>query len=619
MGLYYNKKLVETITFTAAMAAGEYTMKIAVLSSFTTSLFWFRVDMMLSFRQAGYEVLAVGDGSEAEWGQKFADLGIRYRQIPVSRNGTNPLRDLKTLAALVKLLREEKPDKIFAYQAKTVIYGGIAARLNGIRAFYPLIAGVGSVFSCLEDMFTKGNRRWRYAFTNCTHCGPRFTITRHLPYDRPQTSMAPFVMCEHCQAEYDDPLDRRFHAQPNACPECGPLLRLTLADRQVLDGDPIVRAVGMIRDGLIVAVKGLGGFHLVCDARNAKAVARLRERKRRYEKPLAIMVANLPSAKAVANVDVAGERLLTSVSRPIVLLPKKAGVELEGIAPFMSDYGVMLPYTPVHWLLFHELAGCPEGVDWTKNQVIEHALVMTSANPGGEPLVIDNDEAYERLENIADAWLLHDRDILIRCDDSVVRMIDDSPVFIRRARGYAPDGVRINQSMPSILACGAYLKNAAALSRGQEVFLTQHIGDLDNRVTCEALDEAIDHLQSILEISPEVLVSDCHPDFYSTRLAKAIAERLDKPLISIYHHAAHVGAVMAEYARTEPTLGLALDGVGMGPDGAIWGGELLLVDAQGFNRLGAMRPLPLPGGDRAAKEPRRMAAAVLTLLGRSFV
>lgn len=479
-----------------------------------------------------------------------------------------------------------------------------------------ITADAATCDSCLEDMFTKGNRRWRYAFTNCTHCGPRFTITRHLPYDRPQTSMAPFVMCEHCQAEYDDPFDRRFHAQPNACPECGPLLRLTLADRQVLDGDPIVRAVGMIRDGLIVAVKGLGGFHLVCDARNAKAVARLRERKHRYEKPLAIMVANLPSAKAVANVDVAGERLLTSVSRPIVLLPKKAGVELEGIAPFMSDYGVMLPYTPVHWLLFHELAGCPEGVDWTKNQVVEHALVMTSANPGGEPLVIDNDEAYERLENIADAWLLHDRDILIRCDDSVVRMIDDSPVFIRRARGYAPDGVRINQSMPSILACGAYLKNAAALSRGQEIFLTQHIGDLDNRVTCEALDEAIDHLQSILEISPEVLVSDCHPDFYSTRLAKAIAERLDKPLISIYHHAAHVGAVMAEYARTEPTLGLALDGVGMGPDGAIWGGELLLVDAQGFNRLGAMRPLPLPGGDRAAKEPRRMAAAVLTLLGR---
>ena len=469
---------------------------------------------------------------------------------------------------------------------------------------------------CLEDMFTKGNRRWRYAFTNCTHCGPRFTITRHLPYDRPQTSMASFVMCPHCQAEYEDPCDRRFHAQPNACPECGPQLQLTLVDRLPLKGDPIALAVAAIRNGRIVAVKGLGGFHLVCDARNPEAVARLRQRKNRYEKPLAIMVANLESAKRFVDVEIEAQTLLTGIERPIVLLPKKQGVELEGIAPMMNDYGVMLPYTPVHWLLFHEMAGRPDGVDWINSKVIDDALVMTSANPGGEPLVIDNDEAYERLADIADFWLIHNREILIRCDDSVVRMVNHQPVFIRRARGYVPEGIRVPKSIPSVLATGAHLKNTGAVSRNDEIFLTQHIGDLDNRVTCEALDGALKHLESILEIRPDVISCDSHPDFYSSRLACALASRWGKPLIPIYHHVAHVGAVMAEYGRVNATVGLALDGVGMGPDGGIWGGELLYVDSSGFERLGGMRALPLPGGDRAAKEPRRMAASVLTLLGR---
>lgn len=479
-----------------------------------------------------------------------------------------------------------------------------------------ITADAATCENCLKDMFTPENRRWRYAFTNCTHCGPRFTITRHLPYDRPQTSMAPFVMCSACQAEYDDPLDRRFHAQPNACPECGPQLRFTNADRQKLLGDPITLAADAIRKGLIVAVKGLGGYHLVCDARNPQAVERLRERKHRYEKPLAIMVANLESAKKWVEIDSVGESILCGTQRPIVLLPKKAGVELDGIAPRMSDYGVMLPYTPVHWLLFHELAGRPEGVEWTRSMLVDAVLVMTSANPSGEPLVIGNDEAYERLADIADAWLTHDRDILIRCDDSVVRIIDGKPVFLRRARGYVPDGIRLSKTIPPVLATGSYLKNTGALSRGNEIFLTQHIGDLDNRATCEALDGALEHLESILEITPEVITSDCHPDFYSSRLARSIADRIGKPFMPIYHHAAHVGAVMAEYGRSESTVGLALDGVGMGPDGEIWGGELLLVDSHGFDRLAGMRPLPLPGGDRAAKEPRRMGAAVLTLLGR---
>ena len=491
----------------------------------------------------------------------------------------------------------------------------ITASLSG-KVSTNITADAATCQQCLTDIFSDSNRRWRYAFTNCTHCGPRFTITRHLPYDRPQTSMATFAMCSHCQAEYDNPSDRRFHAQPNACPVCGPRLQLTMADRVPLSGDPIAMAVAAIRDGRIVAVKGLGGFHLVCDARNPDAVARLRQRKKRYEKPLAIMVANVESAKRLVEIEPEALPLLTGPQRPIVLLPKKLNVELEGIAPRMSDYGVMLPYTPVHWLLFHELAGRPEGIDWIDSKVIDEALVMTSANPGGEPLVIGNEEAYERLGDIADLWLVHDREILIRCDDSVVRMIHHQPVFIRRARGYVPEGIRVPKAIPSVLATGAHLKNAGALSRNNEIFLTQHTGDLDNRVTCVALDEALQHLENILEIQPEVVSCDCHPDFYSSRLASALATRWDVPLIPIYHHAAHVGAVMAEYGRANATIGLALDGVGMGPEGAIWGGELLYVDSGGFERLGGMRALPLPGGDRAAKEPRRMGAAVLTLLGR---
>ena len=469
---------------------------------------------------------------------------------------------------------------------------------------------------CLADMFDPANRRWRYAFTNCTHCGPRFTITRGLPYDRPQTSMASFVMCPPCQEEYHAPLDRRFHAQPNACPDCGPTLWFAQADRVPVPGDAVDSTVEALRAGKIVAVKGLGGFHLVCDAQNAAAVARLRQRKHRDEKPLAVMVANLKSAERWVELDDVSRSLLSGTQRPIVLAPKKEDDCLPGIADGMRDLGVMLPYTPVHWLLFHSWIGKPWGTEWTKSEAIDVALVMTSANPGGEPLVIDNDEAYERLATIADAWLLHNREIVIRCDDSVVRPVADKTVFIRRSRGYVPEGIRIDREMPTVLATGAYLKNVAALSRGKEIFLTQHIGDLDNRSTCSALEDAIKHLEDVLQITPDVLTSDCHPDFYSTRLAVSLAQERNVPYVPIYHHAAHVGAVMGEYGRTQTTLGLALDGVGLGPDGNVWGGELLRVDTHGFDWVGGMRPLPLPGGDRAAKEPRRMAAAVLTLLGR---
>ena len=480
-----------------------------------------------------------------------------------------------------------------------------------------ITADAATCKACLEDMFTPGNRRYRYAFTNCTHCGPRFTITRHLPYDRPQTTMAPFKMCDDCLAEYTDPLDRRFHAQPNACPVCGPHLSFTGRDRQPIAGDPIDEAVKAIRAGFIVAVKGLGGFHLVCDAKNAQAVSELRRRKARDEKALAVMVANTASARLFAEVSLAAKEVLESVARPIVLLPKNPKRELEGIAPGLSDIGLMLPYTPVHWLLFHSFAGKPNGADWTEELILDEALVMTSANRSGDPLVIDNDEAYETLADIADFWLIHNRDILVRCDDSVVRLMGETPVFIRRSRGYAPEALRFKDNFEPTLAAGAYLKNTAAMTRDNEVFLTQHIGDLENTATERAYEKAVNHLETLFEIKPTLYVADAHPDFASSRYAAHLAKANNAHFLPIYHHAAHIGVAMAEMEREEPTLGLALDGVGLGPNHEAWGSELLLVTAGHFARLGHLEALPLPGGDRAALEPMRMAAAVLTLF--SFI
>jgi hydrogenase maturation protein HypF len=512
---------------------------------------------------------------------------------------------------------------------------------------------------CLAEIFDPADRRWRYAFTNCTHCGPRFTITARLPYDRPNTSMARFAMCPACAAEYEDPRDRRFHAQPNACPVCGP--RLALADSRgapLACEDPIAEAVARIARGEILAIKGLGGFHLVCDARNAATVAALRARKNRDEKPFALMFANCASIEPFAKVGDDARALLESRERPIVLLDKRAGADeaLPGIAPGLASLGCMLPYTPVQFLLFHEAAGRPRGTAWLA-EAQPLVLVMTSANPGGEPLVIDNREAVARLGGIADAFVMHDRDILVRCDDSVVRAkkIPAAPLyergvtteparsvppfgngglgaistadggtrrptpaftFIRRARGYTPAPIKLARSGPSILATGSFLKNAACLTRGAEAFLSQHIGDLDNAASCVALEEAVDHLQRVLEIRPAAIAHDLHPDFFSTRLAVQLAAELNVPAIGVQHHHAHVAAVAAEHGVTEPVLGVALDGVGHGSDGDAWGGELLRVDARGFERLGHLRALPLAGGDRAAREPWRMAAAVLHLAGR---
>ncbi len=472
---------------------------------------------------------------------------------------------------------------------------------------------------CLAELFDPADRRYRHPFINCIHCGPRYTLTARLPYDRANTSMAKFTQCPACQNEYDTPSTRRFHAQPNACPACGPSLQLYDECWQVLStDDPIAASAERIRCGQIVAVKGVGGFHLVCDARNAATVARLRSGKQREEKPFAVMVLNRLSARYYAQFPEHEAALLEVSERPIVLLHKSVACDaaLPGIAPGLSSIGLMLPYTPLHYLLFHELLGKPYGSDWL-HQATPLALVMTSANPGGEPLVVDDAEARLSLFGLADAFLSHDRDILHRCDDSVLKWQGHAAAFIRRARGYTPRRIVLPYTGPSILACGAWLKNTVCLTRGNEAFVSQHIGDLDHAGARQMLEETVVHLCHILDVRPQVVAHDLHPDFYSTQFAQAYATQLGLPVFAVQHHHAHIAAICAEHRVTEPVLGLALDGVGLGTDGSPWGGELLRVEGANCQRLGHLAPLIMPGGDRAAREPWRMAAAVLFYMNRA--
>ncbi len=483
---------------------------------------------------------------------------------------------------------------------------------------------------CLAELFNPRDRRHRYAFTHCTRCGPRYTITFALPYDRAGTSMGDFLPCPECAREYQDPDSRRFHAEANACPRCGPSLQCLDGAGAAVAGDPLASALQMLRDGLVVAIKGLGGFHLACDARNAGAVARLRRRKHRDEKPFALMSANSVSIGDLAVAGAAARAVIESPERPIVLLRKSAGCDalLPGIAPGLAWVGAMLPYTPLHYLLFHEAAGRPEGSTWMA-QTHSMLLVMTSANPAGEPLVTDNQAALQSLAGIADGFLLHDRRIVARCDDTVLRIGEAASAdasmaagsqalhLIRRARGFVPDAIALSCDGPEVLALGGWLKNTVALTRGAQAFVSPHIGDLDNAATCEALIATIEHLRCTLGVVPLAIAHDLHPDFFSSRLAVQMAAALGFPPLPVQHHHAHVAAVLAEHQVEEAVLGLALDGTGYGADGTAWGGELLRVEGASCVRLGHLRQLALPGADRAATEPWRMAAAVLHALGRA--
>jgi hydrogenase maturation protein HypF len=449
---------------------------------------------------------------------------------------------------------------------------------------------------CLREMFDPADRRYRYPFINCTNCGPRFTIVRNIPYDRPRTSMAVFHMCPACQTEYDDPCNRRFHAQPNACWTCGPHVELWGLDgKRVEVADTIAEAVACLHGGEVVAIKGLGGFHLACDATNADAVRTLRERKRRVEKPFAVMVPDVAAAEHFCKVDNAARQLLLSPQRPIVLLPRYTNTAITNeVAPFNGYLGVFLPYTPLHHLLFAE------------GQFT--ALVMTSANLSEEPICIANDEALQRLQKLADCFLVHNRDILLRCDDSVARVASGRARQLRRSRGFVPVPVFLRDDVPPVLAVGGELKNTVCLTQGHHAFLSQHIGDLENAESYGFFEEAIEHLQRILEIAPVAIAYDLHPNYFSTRWALS---QSDLPQLGVQHHHAHIASCMAENHLEGRVIGIALDGTGYGTDGRIWGGEVLLADYGGFERAAHLAYVPLPGGEVAIREPWRMAVAYL--------
>lgn len=449
---------------------------------------------------------------------------------------------------------------------------------------------------CLGELLNPADRRFLYPFTNCTNCGPRFTIVDRVPYDRPNTSMRSFTLCEACSREYNDPLDRRFHAQPNACPECGPQLSWHDKDGKKMEtGNCIHAAAKALADGSIVAIKGLGGFHLAADASSGIAVDALRKRKRRKKKPLAIMVRDIKAATSFCKVSAEEKDLLTSTEHPIVLLEKKDNSTLAAdLAPDIGPLGIMLPYTPVHHLLLADPA-CPA------------ALVMTSGNLSNEPICTGNEEALHRLNAIADFFLLHNRDILTRVDDSVARVLAGKPRLMRRARGFSPVPISLKKQTSDILACGAEMKNSFCIIRNQEAYLSQHIGELTGSESFDFYTESIDHLQQVLKSTPERLACDLHPDYLSTRYA----QRRDLPLKGVQHHHAHMGAVMAEHDLDSTCLGIVLDGTGYSQDGTVFGGEIYLADRTSFSRLGHLANIPMPGGDRAATEPWRMAVALL--------
>ncbi|MEN4042890.1 MAG: carbamoyltransferase HypF [Anaerolineaceae bacterium] len=473
--------------------------------------------------------------------------------------------------------------------------------------FIPVSPDMSICHDCQRELFDPTDRRFHYPFINCTNCGPRYTIIRDIPYDRPKTTMADFAMCPQCLAEYHNPLDRRFHAQPVACPQCGPHIAFysdgrLMGDRQ----DALDLARDWLMRGKILAIKSLGGYHLACDAANAAAVDELRRRKKRSDKPFALMAYDLAAIEKHCLISAHEKDLLTSRQRPIVLLERRPESTIAaGVAPYQATLGVMLPYTPLHLLLLEPASSYPE------------MLVMTSGNLSEEPIAYQDNDALHRLSPLADGFLLHDRPIHMRVDDSVVRVIRQAPYLIRRARGYAPDPLLLPSAVPSILAAGAELKNTFCLSRQNYAFLSQHIGDLENYETLASFEEGIRHCERLFRIQPQAIACDLHPDYLATQYARQRAEHQRLPLFEIQHHHAHLAACLADngWSTDEPVIGLSFDGAGLGSDGAIWGGEVLLGGYGGCQRHSHLAYTPLPGGDAAVRKPARMALAHLWRAG----
>ena len=528
-----------------------------------------------------------------------------------------PLAEVDRVACQERALRDEPGFAIVAT--------GVAD--PGELPSAPITADTATCADCLAELFDPADRRFRYPFVNCTNCGPRFTLVRGVPYDRALTTMAAFTMCEACQAEYDDPLDRRFHAQPNACPVCGPAVALVdgvgrepaadslLSDRgsagrddrvassppygRMTRHDPVRAAADLLLTGQILAVKGLGGYHLACRADDESAVAALRARKHREDRPFALMVHDLAAARALVELDAAEEALLVGRERPIVLARRRAGAAVApSVAPGAPDLGVMLPYTPLHHLLAADTAV---------------PLVMTSANLSDEPIAFLDDDARHRLSGIADVFLVHDRPIETRTDDSVVRVVGGRPLMLRRSRGFVPASLALPvPAARPLLACGAELKSTFCVARGERAWVGHHIGDLKNFETLESFREGIAHFEELFAVKPEVVAHDLHPDYLSTAYA---LEREGVELVGVQHHHAHLAACLAEHGESGPAVGAILDGSGYGTDETVWGGELLVGDLAGFERAGHLWPVRLPGGDRAVREPWRMACAWLLEAG----
>jgi len=538
------------------------------------------------------------------------------------------------LEAFVSALRSEVPplariDRLdLSYESAGLFSGFKIIHSDKVEgSFLPISPDVGICPDCLRELFDPVDRRYRYPFINCTNCGPRFTIITDIPYDRPNTTMAPFKMCPECEAEYKNPRDRRFHAQPVACPDCGPKVWIEWkpdTGREGVNGDEAIKAAQiLLADGGILAVKGLGGFHLACDARNTEAVTELRRRKLRVDKPFALMMADITTIQNNCLVNHVERQLLESRQRPIVVLERQHRSSISSaVAPKQDSLGVMLPYTPLHYLLMD-----PGGsLD---------ALVMTSGNLFEEPIAIRNDEARDRLASLADAFLMHDREIQTRCDDSVLRTngvsrsktpelstsnLSSSSYFLRRSRGYAPDPLMLPFEIPSILATGAELKNTFCLTRERYAFLSHHIGDMENFETLQSFEDGILQFERMFRIQPKAIAYDLHPDYLSTRYALERGEREQVPLVGVQHHHAHVASCMVDNGLdgSHPVIGVAFDGTGYGEDGAIWGGEFLVCDFHSCTRKFHIAYFPLPGGDACIKQPARIALALLWSLGMDW-